>query len=192
MSDFENKVLAALERIAVAMERQASAVEKSVSLRAGPGAGPELTDADLDSDLIKNDPLIKKDPPRWTGPKFQGRKMSAATPAYLKELSGFYEWCADKEASDPEKKKYAPLSRMNARRARAWARRKEAGWEPPAGSTWGSPPPPSTTTTTPSTGSSWGAPPSPPATAAPTTKASEDKGYPSGWDEDDDEVPLPQ
>lgn len=187
MSDFETKALTALERIAVAMERQATALERSVALRAGPGAGPELTDADLDSDLIKNDPLIKKDPPRWKGPGFAGRKMSAATAEYLKDLANFYEWKANanteeaREETDAKKKgdlrKWASYARLDAKRARAWARRKEAGWAP-ATPAWGSEP-------TPSGNNGWGAPP------PQQTKKAEDAGYPADWDDDDD-VPLPQ
>lgn len=191
MSEFEVKVLATLERIAIAMERQATAFEKTVQLRAGPGAGPELTDEDLDADLIKNDPLIKKDPPRWSGPKFIGRKMSAATADYLKELANFCEWRAAANEDDARietvatKKadlmKWARFARLDARRARAWARRKEAGWQP-ATPTWGDTPPKPAATQS----NNWGAP-------APAQQKKADPGYPADWDEDDDdEVPLPQ
>lgn len=82
----------------------------------------ETLAVDID-DPKYGDPVVRKNPPRWTGEDFAGRPYSQCTPEFLDSLAGFLLWRAKKEEAEPEKAKYARYSRLDAARARAWIKR---------------------------------------------------------------------
>lgn len=105
---------------------------------AAPGIAP---DSDLDSQW--GDEEVKKNPKRWQGDSFAGRRMSECSPEFLDCLAEHFDYKAGKEAEDAQdsalteeqraaKKKYSGYSRKSAARARGWAARLRAGWKPPA------------------------------------------------------------
>jgi hypothetical protein len=146
-----------LQRIAVASERTAAACEKLLAGRpaaaagatggakpGGPAEGEVASDADLDGKF--GDPEVKKDPPRWTGSPVAPCHMSQAPAAWLDVLAGFKDWQAWKNDQDNEvdakgrPKSY--YSRLDAARARGWAKRIRDGKvappsAPPANNGWG-------------------------------------------------------
>lgn len=83
--------------------------------------------SELDSQY--GDPVIKKDPPRWSGPSFVGQPYSACSAEYLEEMAWFLEWKAGKneEEGTEQKLKYAGYARKDAARARGWAQRVRDG-----------------------------------------------------------------
>ncbi len=100
--------------------------------------GAVATDADLDSKW--GDPDVRKDPPRWKGKSFEGKKYSQTAPEFLDELAGFLDWqavkndekaAAMKAAGDDkgfaDQTKYARYSRTDAGRARGWGARMRSG-----------------------------------------------------------------
>lgn len=184
MSDFETKAIALLERCAVALERQAQAVERSVAARVAAVPNGELSDAELDGNP-RHDPEVKKNPKRWLGPTCVGKKLSQCPPEFLDVFANAKEYQAEMETKDAgaaegeakaTKLKYASYSKLDAKRARAWARRIRGGWTLP------------TQAATPA--ASWkddapvddwrAAPPSEPKSNSPA-----DVGYPSDWDRDE-------
>lgn len=75
------------------------------------------------------DPIVKtKDPRDWTGDTMTGRTFSQCPPAYLDLLASRYDYFAEKE-TDEKKRRYNTL---DAARARGWAARIRAGYQPPA------------------------------------------------------------
>ena len=118
-------------------------ISRIADLRAGAPASqaPAIaSDADLDGQY--GDEEVKKNPKRWTGESFIGRRMSECSPEFLDSLAGHFDYKAEREAEDAAnaedeetanaKKKYAGYSRRSAARARGWAARLRAGWKPPA------------------------------------------------------------
>ena len=85
----------------------------------------------IDLDDEKSNFVIKKDPPRWKGKSYVGKKLSETEPEFLDTLAGFKQWAAqkDRDAND-EKKAY--WSEMDAARAAGWAARLRAGWKQPS------------------------------------------------------------
>lgn len=81
--------------------------------------GAIASDDDLDGRY--GNPEIRRDPPRWTGESMVGRKYSDCPPEYLDTLAGFHDWRADQDdkKGDPR----AKWPRLDAARARGWARR---------------------------------------------------------------------
>lgn len=69
------------------------------------------------------DPEVRKDPPRWKGESFAGRRMSACPPDYLRQYADFEEWKGMKTLGepDPEKRKYVTYNLRNAALAKGWA-----------------------------------------------------------------------
>jgi hypothetical protein len=90
---------------------------------AKPATIGSASDAELDGKF--GDPVIRKDPPRWQGSSYEGRKYSATTPEYLDALAGFLEWKAAKneEEGDVARAKFIGIDRRDAKLARGWARR---------------------------------------------------------------------
>lgn len=95
----------------------------------GASGGKVAPDRELD-DPQYGDELVKRDPPRWRAESFAGRRMSQCPPDYLDALAEFQDWCAEREAADPAKAKYARYSTSRAAKARGWAARLRAGWKP--------------------------------------------------------------
>lgn len=100
------------------LSRQAPAPQAS-RFAVAPGAVAPASE--LDSQY--GNPVIKKDPPRWSGPSFVGQPYSACSAEYLESLAGFLEWKAGKNEEDPERAKFAAYDRKDAARARGWAQR---------------------------------------------------------------------
>lgn len=98
----------------------AIAEKRKVGDNAGPAVAP---DADLDGQY--GDPVIRRDPKRWTGESYVGSHFSQTTPEYLEEVASFKEWQAqqDDKKADEESKKKAGWNRKDAARARGWAKR---------------------------------------------------------------------
>jgi len=76
-------------------------------------------------------PTVRQDPPRWKGPAMQGRRFATCTPAYLRQLASYIDWCADRDdevgACTGSGKPRAPFLRADAELARLWADRLTAG-----------------------------------------------------------------
>lgn len=89
-------------------------------------------DADLDGQY--GDPSVRKNPPRWEGESFEGRRYSETTPEYLEALAGFLKWKSGKDDAKgtEDGRKYASFARKDAARALGWAKRLRAGWKAPA------------------------------------------------------------
>lgn len=96
-----------------------------VAARPAQGATPPADDADLDGPY--GDPVVRKDPTRWTGPSFVGAKFSDCPPDYLEMLAGLLDWQAGKSDEKNEManngKPRSGYLRRDAARARGHARR---------------------------------------------------------------------
>ena len=111
----------------------------SAAPAAAAGAAPGVrlaTDYEMSGEY--GDPVVKmKDPKSWTGPTMAGRKFSECPPEYLDMVADRLEYFAAKAEETNELasngKPKAEYNRLDARRARGWATRLRAGWEPPAG-----------------------------------------------------------
>lgn len=106
-------------------------------LKARPASAPATTGAiapDSDLDGQWGDPDVRKDPPRWNGPSYAGRRYSQCPPEYLDVLASLFDWKAgkDDEKGTDEGKKYAGYARKDAARARGWAKRLRDGWVAPS------------------------------------------------------------
>jgi hypothetical protein len=89
-------------------------------------AGGEVASGrDLEGDY--GDPIVKRDPKRWTGPSEAGRRMSECSSAFLECVAEFNDWCAgqaeDKNEMTNAGKPRAPYLRKDAARARGHAER---------------------------------------------------------------------
>lgn len=95
------------------------------SLLALQGGARQTERVDLDG--THGDPVVKaKDPRDWTGEPMKGRKFSECPPDYLDMVAERFDYFASKE---PDEKK-AKYNRLDAARARGWAQRLRAGWQP--------------------------------------------------------------
>lgn len=98
----------------------------------GGGGGESASDAELDDKY--GDPDIRRDPPRWDGESYAGRRFSEATPEYLDSFANFKEWQAKKDdeggAVDGKGRPKSHWARKDARLARGWAARLRSGWKP--------------------------------------------------------------
>ena len=83
-------------------------------------------DSDLDS--IYGDFICKKDPPRYKGPGFAGKRLSQTTPEYCDAVMSFKLWCVGKDLEAGDEKK-AGYGRTDAARALGWKLRLESGWK---------------------------------------------------------------
>ena len=81
------------------------------------------TDADLEGE--RGDPEVRRNPPRWDGDDMTGRRWSQTSPEFLGVMASFLDW---KAAHPMEgKEQYAKFDRLDAARARAWAKRLAPG-----------------------------------------------------------------
>ena len=89
------------------------------------GGGEVASGRDLEGDY--GDPIVKRDPKRWTGPSEAGRRMSECSSAFLECVAEFNDWCAgqaeDKNEMTNGGKPRAPYLRKDAARARGHAER---------------------------------------------------------------------
>lgn len=92
--------------------------------------GPTIAD-DRDLDSQWGDPAVRKMPPRWKGDDFSGLHMSQCPAELLDALAGFFDWAAGKAEENNERtdkgKAIADYKRMDAARARGWAKRIREG-----------------------------------------------------------------
>ena len=95
------------------------------------GAGRIAPDSEID-DPEGGDKEIRKDPPRWKGDSFKGRKWSETSPEYLDAMANFLDWTAGKKREEAAaasgedaatKLKYAGYDEADAAKVRAWAKR---------------------------------------------------------------------
>ena len=117
------------------LETEVLALKEAVKAKATgtPNAARKGGEAAPDHWLEKefNDRAVKKDPPKWAGPSYVGRKWSACPVDYLKQLAGFLEWKAGKEAAETPVKcndkgrPWHELTSLDAQVVRAWIARKE-------------------------------------------------------------------
>lgn len=94
--------------------------------------GKVATSYDLDGEY--GDPIVKKDPKRWTGESFAGCKMSECPPDYLEEVASLFDWMADRDDEQGKTwtskkpgatpKPASTFKRKDASLARGWALRK--------------------------------------------------------------------
>ena len=127
------------------------AQEKPANPHAGPSApAPRQTVAsDTDLDGQYGNPIVKaKDPRDWTGEPMLGKRFSECPPEYLELVAERLDYFAERDeatnelASNGRPKAY--YSRLDAARARGWAKRIREGKVPvqaaPAPTTWAEPP----------------------------------------------------
>ena len=120
------------------MSARLSRMEQRLSEGAAPPPAPipvgarEETDegaiADArDLDGPYGNPEIRRDPPRWMGPSFAGRRFGDATPEYLESLAMFFDWKARESEKKDERVRGGGLKskfiRLDAARARGWRKR---------------------------------------------------------------------
>jgi hypothetical protein len=92
------------------------------SLKGGSPSGAIASDADLQGQ--HGDPQIRMRVKDWSGPDMKGKRASQCPPEFLDLYADLLDWAAGKEEADSEKKRFAPLTRKDAARCRAYARRK--------------------------------------------------------------------
>ena len=123
----EAEILAVLKSIDTKLERMAG----------GNGAAP-ASDADLDSKY--GDPEVKaKDPRDWTGPTMKDRRFSQCPPEYLEMVAERLDYFSSQlKGETEEEQKKLKYQKLDAARARGWAKRLRSGWKPaPAAAGWG-------------------------------------------------------
>lgn len=111
----EHMLIAVIASIEAGQARHASAPNPAPS-----NLGP------IDLDSAHGNFVIKKDPPRWKGKSYAGKKLSETEPEYLDTLSGFRLWQAGK---DREAGKDPKWSELDAARCAGWATRLRSGWK---------------------------------------------------------------
>lgn len=82
-----------------------------------------LGPVDLDSE--HGNYVVKKNPPRWKGRDYAGKRLSETDPEFLDVLASFHEWRITKMESEGKDPKWAILDAV---RASGWARRLRNGW----------------------------------------------------------------
>ena len=87
-------------------------------------AGPAAAD-DATLDSPNGNPVVRWNPPRWSGDSYAGCPMSECPAEYLDVLASFKDFCADKPREGKEQ--YAPRDRAEAALSRGWAARIRAG-----------------------------------------------------------------
>lgn len=111
------------------LEAEVRAIKAVLSTQAAPRVGQLekrlLSHEELLADE-RNDPEVRRDPPRWTGPSYVGQKYSHCPPDWLRAEAAFRCWkaeMADKEGKVSQKNG-RPISfyeRLDERRAISWA-----------------------------------------------------------------------
>lgn len=139
MSDLDVKILESLKSIDLSLRTLVVIAQKKAEARVAQAAvkpGPTVaSDTDLDGQY--GDPEIKaKDPRDWTGEPMQGRRFSECPAEYLEMVAERKDYFVSQnpQSTDEEKKK-AKYDRLDAARARGWARRIREGKHTPAKAT---------------------------------------------------------
>ncbi len=127
---------------AVTLLRSIDASLKALLAARSGGASPPgsaarpASDRDLDSQY--GNPIVKaKDPRDWTGETMNGRRFSECPPEYLDIVADRLDYFAEQaeiagEVSTTTGKPTAGYKRLDAARARGWAKRVREGWKAPA------------------------------------------------------------
>lgn len=121
--------LALLHAIRADLDRLEAALTGQPAAASGarPGATPPADDADLDGQY--GNPVVRKDPPRWTGSSFVGATFSDCPPDYLRILADLLVWRAGKADEEGRTTKggkpQSEFLRKDAARALGWAQRNE-------------------------------------------------------------------
>jgi hypothetical protein len=130
------QILAELKGIRGALATGAAPSKAAAPSSATSTAGGAVaTDRELDSE--HGDPSVRKDPKRWNvdvNGSYAGCNFSECPPEYLEVLADLFDWMGDKDDEDGKMYKGKPSSlykRLDAKRARGWARRKREGWTAP-------------------------------------------------------------
>jgi hypothetical protein len=89
----------------------------------------EIFASDEDLAHPQGDPQVKFPPKSWRGENYTGKRYSECSPDFLEVLAGTLDWMADNPQAGKEK--FAKYNRLDAKRARSWARRLRVGWTPP-------------------------------------------------------------
>lgn len=85
---------------------------------------------DRELDAKNGNPVVRFPSKKWIGPNFEGKRFSECTPDFLEAHAKYLTWKADNPQAGREK--YSAGQRLDAARARSWARRLRAGgWTPP-------------------------------------------------------------
>ncbi len=102
-------------------------------IRAGKKAAVIADDAELDSEY--GDEQIKFEPKNWTGDVMTGKKMSQTSADFLDRLASSFDYFEQKNKASGEKANNGTPKHVydarSAARARGWAQRLRAGWQPP-------------------------------------------------------------
>ena len=109
-------------------------------------AAPAKVADDRDLDGKWGDPEVKFDPRDWSGDSCKGQHMSECPAPFLDLLAETFDYFAaqaeEKGETTTSGKPVAPYKRMDAARARGWAKRIRAGYKPaaqPATEGWAQP-----------------------------------------------------
>jgi hypothetical protein len=136
MSDRDAEVLVSLKSIDQSLKMlvaiaQRKALDRVTAAASKPGP---IVASDHDLDGQYGDPVVKaKDPRDWTGEPMNGRKFSECPPEYLEMVAERKDYFVSQnpQATDEDKKK-AKYDRLDAARARGWAKRIREGKHIPA------------------------------------------------------------
>lgn len=142
-NEYNRAVLATLKSIqadVAEIKRRLAAAPAPARGDAENGGGPREGDVANDRDLDgpHGDPTVRFDPPSkyWGGASFTGYHFSETEPDYLDAQAKYLDACAymAEKDSDEKKRKSARFKRLDAARARGWAKRLRDGWKPAAAS----------------------------------------------------------
>ncbi|MDP3278455.1 MAG: hypothetical protein Q8Q09_24915 [Deltaproteobacteria bacterium] len=122
-----HEIADALERIENKLDQLLAKAATSAARPATPPttAGEIASDSDLDS--ARGNPEVRFVPKRWNGADFKGRRYGDCEPEFLEMLAEALDWFANRDdesgAVDKNGNPRAKWSRLDASRARGWARR---------------------------------------------------------------------
>lgn len=122
-------VLKALESI----ETRLMVIEALLRAKSGGGAsasGANKVASDRNLDGQYGNPTVKFDPKDWNGSSYKRMAFSECSPEFLDVYAEALQYFADHPKAGREDK--AKYDDMDAARARGWAKRIRAGWEPDA------------------------------------------------------------
>lgn len=127
MSNYEEASLALLRSIDSSLKQILAARQSSA---------PKAVASDRELDGKYGNPVIKFAPRDWTGEDCKGRRMSECPAPFLEMLAETFDYFARKSDETGELtdrgKKVADYKRMDAARARGWAKRIRDGKHTPA------------------------------------------------------------
>lgn len=118
-----------IEQMLTALVASWDALEAAMMKRADRNSAAAATpsapsNVDLDSDY--GNFVVKKNPPRWKGRDYSGKRLSETEPDFLDALAAFKQWAASKDREAGKDPKWAELDRE---RAAGWAARLRNGWK---------------------------------------------------------------